>query len=661
MLWTSIVLMAMVLPLANVPTAWGQSADKTARADSILAAVMDSIRTAGMSVNPEYKGNVIGNVRFVQMVNNLAVNGPSGFGPLYNASLGLDKKEFRLQPRSEETKTLAASLAHQFSREWTGSLAYNDRRQFNRVAVQGGSISDFILNDQAATTSVAYQAPGRQFLRYDAHARGTTAVGEKTFKTDNTQTAAVNGGARFTLRSRGHKAVVSVRGARSRSRESSRTQFGQDVFELPSFSGSEVEDLGANVDSVVTAVAVTLRDSTRITVSYSDYLAVRSFADQARGSLGGQLAGSQNLIWEKETRTAEVVDMLLESRPVRGMSLRVDTNHSVIGADYATQLTRFSQTTTDRIRASISYRMRWGTTLASRIERREQFRDLGPQSVGSFDELSRNFNLMLEHQFSRTFSVRGTYDATLAQSFYVSPTNPRDRDQLENSVTANINSLLWEKLDVKMKLNYTKTDFVNIDKSQSFNNREKERFDFRPTLSLRLSDLLTVDQTYGLAWEVTHFNFHDDDDSLDRTISFANTFRMILTARLTTTFLYQLELHDRGAYVPVDFDPLGQKFFTPRTEDRSDILELGMRYRLNPHLAAELDYEFSQRVDRTIRTGAEQVKNDGGIVGGFVGSYNWGDRRTLNLELKKANRFGEFSTDIQNDYWVMNSSVVYAF
>ena len=55
------------------------------------------------------------------------------------------------------------------------------------------------------------------------------------------------------------------------------------------------------------------------------------------------------------------------------------------------------------------------------------------------------------------------------------------------------------------------------------------------------------------------------------------------------------------------------------------------------------------------------MTTDGGIEGGLVGQYNWGQGRQLRLVLKKANRFGAFNVDAQNDFWIMNSELKYTF
>jgi hypothetical protein len=219
---------------------------------------------------------------------------------------------------------------------------------------------------------------------------------------------------------------------------------------------------------------------------------------------------------------------------------------------------------------------------------------------------------------------------------------------------------VWkDKVRVNIPVTYTSTDFINIDESQSSNNRRKTRYDFRPGIDFTVNPRFSVRQEYWLGLEFTDYDFRETDNSLDRTISFRNDFRYQLTEALSTTMTYRLELHDRGSYLPIV--PGGERFLEKEREDRRDQLLLGARYRINENLSAVIDYDYSEKVDRTIGSTNERVTTDGGIQGGIVGKYNWGPGRELRLELKKANRFGEFNTEAQNDFWIMNSELTYAF
>ena len=85
---------------------------------------------------------------------------------------------------------------------------------------------------------------------------------------------------------------------------------------------------------------------------------------------------------------------------------------------------------------------------------------------------------------------------------------------------------------------------MNIDQSQSANNRVKTRYDFRPKITYKVSDEFNIEQEYWLAFEFTDFQFNETDNSLDRNVNFVNLFRYQMTPRIATSFSYRLELHD---------------------------------------------------------------------------------------------------------------------
>jgi len=663
LLWTGIVFVAMVvLPLTGAQTARGQAATTApVDMDSLIAAAQDSARAIGVQHVPRYTGAVIGNVSFVQLRNELLSTVNTGFGASATGNLRVDNKRYRLQDRSEQGKLLAVSFQQFMRPDLSARIKFDDTRQFNRVAAIGGRLEDFVLNNRSAEAAVLRQTIQRQRINWDGRIMATALASEKTFKNDDTQWAAVNGGASWGLNVLGTRVSMGARAAYKQTWETSTTLAGINVFDLESFQVPGVEPLGGAEDSVMAKVNIAINDSLSIAADYVDYVGTRSYADQARGSLGSQQVGEENLIWEKETRQYSAVNMILNASPIRGFNLTVRSRHAVSGSDYATQLTRFSETTTDMIGAEMTYATRWGTGFNFRLDRTEQDRNLGPQSTASFNELSRSFVLQATHRLTDRTNVTAGYDTRLTQSFYVDPSNPRDRDQLDNAITARLVSDVWrQKINVTIPFSWTQTDFVNIDQSQSANNRVKTRYDFRPTITYHVSGQFDIHQEYWLAFEFTDFDYNPSDNSLDRNVNFINEFSYRLTPKLSTAMSYRLELHDRGSYTPIVAG--GERFFEKDTKDRRDRIVLDVEYRMNNHLSAVVDYDYSQRKDFDVVSGnVIRVTTDGGIEGGVVGRYNWGPGRDLRLILKKANRFGPFNTAAQNDFWIMNSELTYTF
>jgi hypothetical protein len=86
-----------------------------------------------------------------------------------------------------------------------------------------------------------------------------------------------------------------------------------------------------------------------------------------------------------------------------------------------------------------------------------------------------------------------------------------------------------------------------------------------------------------------------------------------------------------------------------------------MDYQINTHLSIVGRQEYNRREDSTPGRSKITVNEDGGLEVGIRGSYNWSTDQTLSLEMKRANRFGAFSTEAQQNYWIVNAQFKYAF
>ena len=95
-------------------------------------------------------------------------------------------------------------------------------------------------------------------------------------------------------------------------------------------------------------------------------------------------------------------------------------------------------------------------------------------------------------------------------------------------------------------------------------------------------------------------------------------------------------------------------------EERRDQIEIRFRYNINDKLAIVGKNEYSHRED-TFVGGRSNVFIDGGLELGIEGNYKLGPNRDLKLVIRKGNRFGQFNSPEQEDYWIMNSSINFTF
>jgi len=642
-LWFGTVLWAAaVLPPARVPDAWGQGVNIP------IGGVqqVDTTTGPGWKWAPLYTGRVTGNVTSMSLLNDIRFSSPSPWGTTFIAGLSGEKRVFRQIEREENNHQLNGTVAHVFFPGFTADVTFSDNRSFSQVIAVTGGLQEFVLNNQSLVGSVAYRRLLGAF-RWDVRGSGSMLDSEKTFKSDASQLASVNGGASYRffdglLR-------TGVRGAYKRNSETSKTG-------LASYGG-----LGGTEDSLSTSVRAHISDSLTVAFDYIDYSGERRYTDQARGSLGSQQVGEENVFEERQITTSRSYDLRLNARPVRGFDVKMGATRTEQVNDYIVTKTRYSRTLMDLMDASIAYLARWGSKVTLGLENRQTLRDLGPQSIASYDEETKVFDLDVAHAFSQSLRMTAAYQTTLRQYFYLDyAANPRDRDQLDNLVRLDVTSAPFPKFNVSIGLSWTQTDFINIDASQSEGNRVKSRYDLRPGFTYRLNNRLTIVQNYGLALEFTDFTFQETDNFLDRNVTFSNEFRVVPTSNLQTKFYYALTLHDRGSYLPLE--PGGERFLTVDTEDRRDQIALGFKYKMGPHLSLEADYDYSHKVDRAVGgVGSDRITEDGGIEGGIVAKRDWGSGRSLNLKLKRAKRHGAFISEAQQDFWIMNGELRYTF
>ncbi|MDH3198155.1 MAG: hypothetical protein OEO21_07925, partial [Candidatus Krumholzibacteria bacterium] len=397
---------AVVLPLTRVPDARGQGV-------SLPGVAVDSVRTPAIVFAPAYLGRIRGDVSSMQMTNELNSQTRSYWGTNLIGTLRVEKRVFRQIEREENNKFLNGSLMHVFIPGFTANLAYTDDRRYSQVIAVTGGLQEFVLNNQSILGSVGYNRL-RGNLRYDVRGTGSLVDSEKTFKSDASQLASVNGGASYRF----FDGLLStgVRGAYKRNDETSRTG-------LASYGG-----LGGTEDSLSTSVRARVSDSLTVAFDYIDHTAVRRYTDQARGSLGAQQVGEENVFEEREVATTRSYDLRLDTRPIRGFAIKMGATRSEQANDFAVTKTRFSRTVTDVMDASMTYSARWGSELKLNMENRQTLRDLGPQSISSYDEETKNFDIGLRHRFTNTLQMSASYKTTLRQYFYVDyEANPRDR------------------------------------------------------------------------------------------------------------------------------------------------------------------------------------------------------------------------------------------
>ena len=639
-LFKSVVTVAMVvLPLTYAQTAWGQGAN--------IAAPEDSVQTWLYRFLPVYKAKITGNVTKMVMQGefNNTLELPRNYRVI--TALNMSKEEYRLRPQSNEVKNFSNSVFKQFSPGMHASIIASDSRLFNRVIKPGGSFQDLVADTKSLMTGLLYTKTDPSRFRWDARLNADISDSEKSFKADQTMGGQIGGGAAYTLVN--EHLVVRARGYLHETTGKSTT------------TDTTFDDVGLSADSVSAAVDVRFTDSLRVQLDYTTFNSVEDLADQKRGGAGSQLVGAENVQREKKTVESRAIGFAMDTRILSGLAASVEAVHSENLTDYRINKALYSRNVSDMIRADMSYALFTGTNVTVGIENRETLIDLGPNSPRSYDEVRKRVDFGLQHRFSNTFSLDVSASTSIAQSFFVLyEDNPRDRDQLDNTLGVRLSSTLFTKLRTSVSLSVLASEIVNIHRSLSDDNRTTTKFDFRPGFMYQLTDRVSINQNYGLAIEYTEMTFVPDDNYLDRNITFSNEVNATLSEKLRGRFYYSLVLHDKGSYLPQVEG--GERFLDIDRKDRLDETEIRVDYRLTRHIRVTGKHEYSRKVDTTVATDRETVTTLGGIEGGVIGSYKWGQDRELTFTLVKANRYSPFNTDERNnDYWNINAQFKYSF
>ena len=624
--------------------AGGEAADSAVTV-ATAAATDSSIAFRHFTFSPTYVNRITGDVSSVGMSNEMRVAFRTPWRSSINFLLGGEKRNYRLQNRLEDNKRMTASLTQTFRHHLIGTMSFGDSRVFNRSIAVGGGVQDFIVNDRSLSGNLGYLERFGN-VRMDATVRGSAVNGERTFKTDQTLAGGVFGGIAFeTLNQH-----IFIQGRTGTGGSDQRSTTADSTF----------HGLGASEDSLMASARIVFSDSINFSTDYVDYHADRVFTDQARGSLGGQLGGAENVFEETEFHDVRSTVLTMVSRLPGNFGLNLSASHDEDVFSYAIQQERFSNTTSDGFRGSVDYRMPWRSTATVSFEGSSTLRDLGPQSVSSLTDKRKLVRLGISHRFTPTLNVDLNGSTQLLQSFYLDyAANPRDRDQVDTSVNLRLSSRPYKPIMATINVAYSGSEFINIDASQSGDNRTRSLYELRPGYTYTMNQWLTIVQNYGLSIEYTDYTYRSIDNYLDRNLTFTNTFLFKPMADVDFKFEYALYLHDTGSYLP---DPVtGEELLEVQSEDRRDRTNIRVDYRFTRRIRVFADNLYSRFENRSLVTDSKTVTTDGQISVGTAGDYDWGKGRSLKFTVARVKRFSPFGAEAEKNFWDARTEFTYPF
>jgi hypothetical protein len=374
------------------------------------------------------------------------------------------------------------------------------------------------------------------------------------------------------------------------------------------------------------------------------------------------LSGAENVLLESETRNTRNTAMLLSSHVGRRFTLSLGASHDEQTYDYAVNKSRFTHNVTDGVNGTVTYSMPWKTVALFTFEGKEALTDYGPnRRSSSLTDKSKRVSLKMDHSFSKTFTMGFSGSSAIAQQFYLDPkANPRDRDQVDTSLNLSIRSQLFTKFSANISLAYGNTEIVNIDSTQSQDNRVRELWDFRPGFTYMVTPNLSIVQIYGLSFEYVDYDYEDTQNYLDRNITFSNEFRFRPMRNVSTSFLYRLTRHNKGSYLP---DPItGERFLNTTSRDTRQETEIRVDYRMTQAISFFAEQQYSRFDDEIVGTDEVDATITGQVMVGTQASYDWGGGKKLNVLMSRVKVFNPNNQQAAaKDYWDARSEIVYSF
>jgi len=607
--------------------------------DSVAAL---SASTLTWDMTQVYQGTVKGNVSRVSLGNRFTntLAGSNGFRN--TTSIFVQESRYRLQDRRDQTKRLNNSSFYTPRPGMIVDLTFSESRFFNRTVTFSQEVQNFFNNNQQARGNFTYFTTLPLNLNFNGGVAAQIARSEQTFLDDRSLEGSGRGAVSYNF---GNFMKLSGRAMH------------RQVSRQADTGTAKADGLGTVADSLSGSVQINLNQTDKITARYSRYELEEESLELPRGVFVEQIF-DEDLQREIKTVNSDVLNLRAELSPVPGLNLKVEANHREQINDFAVAKNRFNHRVVDVLKATLQYRI-GKTSMSVDLENQASLNDFGPSSVSGNRAKRRRIRLNLNQKITETLSANVVLGTTLLQTFYLKfVENPRDRDQFDQVFNISIQSRPFSKIAARVSGAIQQNEFISIHRSLSDQNRSELSFNFRPEFTYEISKMVSLNQIYGLNIEFTDFVYNENDNFLDRNITFSNTITTRPFPTLELELFYGLLLHDQGSYLRET--PDAERLLDVDQEDRRDQMEIRFRYDVNSKLALVGRNEYSRNEQRFVG-GRTNVFIDGGLELGVEGNYKLGPSRELKIALRKGNRFGQFNSPEQEDYWVMDSSINFTF
>jgi hypothetical protein len=594
----------------------------------------------GVKFVPQYGGKIRGNVDRVSLENRFTASLTLPRKMTSITTLSTEEANYRLQDRLDTNKSFMSSLVYPVMPGLMLDGSITDTRYFNRIVTVSNATQDLFNNLQKAQANASYSRRLWDGVSFNTKAAAGAGRSEQTFLDDHTKDGAARLGVQYRW---GGRVSASASGALH--------YISQDAES----GGEDFSGLGTAEDSVLARVSAVVLDSTKVRAEYSRFTSKEDYLELPRDSQGAQQFDASKISVEKQSKDVRHVTVGAEAAPFTGLKLTFEAAHSDAATYFIEATERTRRDTGDSWSWGVAYVRGEQTNVTVGYESKAYFHWLGPVSFGSYDDEDKRLKFGWNQTITSTLRMTAQAGVSLAQSFYVD-TN-RDRDQRYQYANLRLSSDLFPKVDASIYVSVIRTDYLSIPAAFSQNNRTETVYEFRPEFVYKINERIELTQKYGLNIQFADYIFQENENFLDRNVTFSNLLHTQLLSHVTADFYYALQLHDKGSYLRPT--PEAERILIVSQEERRDEVEVRFRYQINKHIAVLGMNEYIQRKDILTPSGA--VFKDGGLEIGVDGNYDLRGQGNLKLAMKRVKRFGRFNVDAQKDYWVMDSSINYTF
>ena len=624
----------------------------TAAQDTSNAGKEEAADTTEVDIfKPSWESKMTGNDSELKLSSTARVQLEPGGGWIFTNRTNVQKRIFRLLDTYELTEELSAS-ASKFEPDLY-LFSFRIGENYTRKTLLGLARygKDLVIDTESATFSFVLTRPVLGARSSQISINGDARRGLNDFKYDRT----LSGGTGAFLRY-GISDSLRVSGGAGTSRRRQASEIGSVI----AFDGmpSRTDTLRAFVE-----YGVSKKKPFHLAYNWSD--GIDRKVTPPRGNALEILDDPEAAREEEEHKIGQSIDMTSFFQPLSFVSVDLAFEHNNNEQKNRVDTRLNKKTEGTEITAKVLYEYAERGRMSFTIENAKSDVDLGPLSLGSYEEKDKKFGMGIAHRITDSLGVTLRGSVSLNQRFLKKrEQNPRDLDVLYYAGSANMTAVPFSGVNTSVNFTFNRRETINIDRTLSADNRIDYLYQFVPVLRLKPAYWVTVNQNYTLKFESTEFVFDENNNTLDRTIGVETLAQFTIRWFITFAFRHEYQKRDTGSYRRRD----GERRYGRTAENIDNDLDLRLTYRPNPEFAIRGGAKFqTQESSRLAKQGTQTVVvssntfESGEFRVGLDRKRNIGAGGVFDLKIDYVRRYGPNVTAERREYWIIDASLKFAF